>query len=116
VLFRDVHRFRSPLRQVEQNIAKERVATKEASRAGNGGRDTLTPHAETSAQDDKSDDSPDGRDGRGSNVGEENGVSQSTSKNKKPRSKKRPKKYIIREDYVDIIKESFWDSRPWLLG
>jgi hypothetical protein len=29
---------------------------------------------------------------------------------------RKPKKYILKEDYIDIIKDAFWESRPWILG
>ena len=32
------------------------------------------------------------------------------------RAKKRPKKYILKEDYIDIIKDTFWESKPWILA
>ena len=35
---------------------------------------------------------------------------------KKGRAKRRPRKYILKEEYVDIIKDAFWNSKPWLLA
>lgn len=35
------------------------------------------------------------------------------SKKRKPR---KPRKYILKEDYIDIIKDAFWESRPWILA
>lgn len=35
---------------------------------------------------------------------------------KKGRAKRRPKKYVIKEDYCDIIKDAFWEAKPWILG
>jgi hypothetical protein len=35
---------------------------------------------------------------------------------KKGRPKKRPKKYVVKEDYIDIIKDAFWESKPWILS
>jgi hypothetical protein len=35
---------------------------------------------------------------------------------KKGRAKRRPKKYVIKEDHCDIIKDTFWEAKPWILG
>jgi ribosome-binding protein aMBF1 (putative translation factor) len=40
----------------------------------------------------------------------------SQPKVKKGRAKRRPKKYVIKEDYCDIIKDAFWEAKPWILG
>jgi hypothetical protein len=29
---------------------------------------------------------------------------------------RKAKKYVLKEDYIDIIKDAFWESRPWILG
>ena len=28
---------------------------------------------------------------------------------------RKPKKYVLKEDYIDIIKDAFWESKPWIL-
>jgi len=35
---------------------------------------------------------------------------------KKGRTRKRAKKYVLTEAYIDIIKDTFWDSKPWILA
>lgn len=35
---------------------------------------------------------------------------------KKGRVKRRPRKYILKEEYIDIIKDAFWNSKPWILA
>jgi hypothetical protein len=39
-----------------------------------------------------------------------------TSTKSKKRKPRKPKKYILKEDYIDIIKDAFWESRPWILA
>jgi len=34
---------------------------------------------------------------------------------KKFRAKRRPKRYVLKEEYIDIIKDAFWESKPWIL-
>ena len=34
---------------------------------------------------------------------------------KKNRGKRRPKRYMLKEEYIDIIKDAFWVSKPWIL-
>jgi ribosome-binding protein aMBF1 (putative translation factor) len=45
-----------------------------------------------------------------------NSAPSDTQKAKKGRTRKRPKKYVLTEDYIDIIKDAFWDSKPWILA
>lgn len=35
---------------------------------------------------------------------------------RKSRTKKRQRKAVLKEDYLDIINDIFWESRPWILG
>ena len=35
---------------------------------------------------------------------------------KKGRGKKKARKYVLKEEYIDIIKDTFWESKPWILG
>ena len=37
-------------------------------------------------------------------------------KSKRGKSRKRGKKWVVKEDYIDIIKDQFWESKPWLLA
>lgn len=37
------------------------------------------------------------------------------SPQKKQKPKKRSKKMVIKEDYIDIIRDDFWNSKPWIL-
>lgn len=37
-------------------------------------------------------------------------------KAKRGRTRKRGRKWVVKEDYIDIIKDQFWESKPWLLG
>ena len=38
-----------------------------------------------------------------------------TATARKGRGKRRPRKYILKEDYIDIIRDAFWESKPWIL-
>ena len=38
------------------------------------------------------------------------------AKAKRGRTRKRGRKWVVKEDYIDIIKDQFWESKPWLLG
>lgn len=42
-------------------------------------------------------------------------TSTTVTKSKNGRTRK-PKKYILKEDYLDIIKDAFWETRPWILA
>ena len=35
---------------------------------------------------------------------------------KKGRAKRKQKRYVIKEDHCDIIKDAFWLAKPWILG
>jgi hypothetical protein len=35
---------------------------------------------------------------------------------RKSRTRKRQRKAVLKEDYLDIINDIFWESRPWILG
>jgi hypothetical protein len=35
---------------------------------------------------------------------------------KRGRTRKRGKKWVVKEEYIDIIKDPFWESKPWILG
>ena len=37
------------------------------------------------------------------------------TKTRSPKAKKRPRKYVLKEEYIDIIKDTFWESKPWIL-
>jgi hypothetical protein len=43
-------------------------------------------------------------------------VDVSNAKPKKSKPKKRGKRFILKEEYIDIIKDAFWNERPWILG
>jgi hypothetical protein len=43
-------------------------------------------------------------------------IAASDTKSKKSRAIKRTKKYIVKEEYIDIIKDAFWESKPWILA
>lgn len=32
------------------------------------------------------------------------------------RTRKRGRKWIVKEDYIDIIRDPFWYTKPWILG
>jgi hypothetical protein len=32
------------------------------------------------------------------------------------RGKRGAKKAVLKEEYVDIIRDAFWDSKPWILA
>ena len=38
------------------------------------------------------------------------------SPQRKQKPKKRSKKMVIKEDYIDIIRDDFWNSKSWLLA
>jgi hypothetical protein len=38
------------------------------------------------------------------------------AKEKRGRTRKRGKKWVLNEDYIDIIRDPFWDTKPWILG
>jgi tRNA(His) guanylyltransferase len=39
-----------------------------------------------------------------------------SSPQKKQKPKKRSKKMVIKEDYIDIIRDDFWNSKPWIVA
>jgi hypothetical protein len=40
----------------------------------------------------------------------------STKPPKTPKKPTPPKKSVLKEDHIDIIGDTFWESRPWILG
>jgi len=38
------------------------------------------------------------------------------AKTKGGRTRKRGRKWVVKEDYIDIIRDPFWDTNPWILG
>ena len=38
------------------------------------------------------------------------------AKAKGGRTRKRGRKWVVKEDYIDIIRDPFWDTKPWILG
>ena len=46
----------------------------------------------------------------------ENRLSHYKSRKAKKRARRRTKKSVLKEEYIDIIKDAFWDARPWILA
>ena len=50
------------------------------------------------------------------NSADEVALAASLRKAKKGRTKRRPKRLVVKEEYIDIIKDDFWDSHSSILA